>query len=800
MVVVFIFAHRHFYVDDVGISVSDIAELPRTDVAIRLLGVLLPCTVFSIVRDHFFDLVLILLSMIVQHIVQHRELLGHAFSSIAYGHLIRSIGRAIRLLQRSSVQGAQLERELSRIQVAAFQMLGHLNRSCAIGFIGVLEGYTHIGLVVFAVPAQNIERARNMTIQVDLRILGIPIVCIGNKAFLSRNFVVLDGLHPDIRLLVIGNCLSYNLDQVFGLIVFGVRSSVHLVSLEIEGPLSCKRHVLENDVAVHVFDGLQFLPEAVHIDIINRLDAFKQLFHHEGILLLVVRRTAVDGLGEIEFAIEADQRAAVVGIQMALTGGLDVVADHAAAVVAALYVDQRLGRNHMAELGGNVGGQIDIRSVREVPQQGHARTVLHRRQRLAVQQYLRRDIGAAAGIGDYRRREHVGIRNVVALFVLGNHVNGNDGILGIIDDGVRAGRHLIDVVRLLGYDISPARFRQGIRGACHHTLQAIPIHVGIGIGDRIPGRAGVSAQRTVRPLLGTAGLRAVDDIADNGIHFADIAVPGVVVVLAVVDERLAIGGHIAANDGRLGDEFAVRHAGAGLMDDIAADEHAAHAVVLHQEVTGAESAFAALAGAGGGIRAQRDDVIAVQDILQAVTVELVVVDVQRDHIVDIRGGDIHSVLVYGSARLLKVIHARGKGGILGDPGVVDIAASFEHRVGIPVVQARRAAGNADQLHAHGAFVSGVFPVIIRLAIIDPGPGVHRHIDVDIAVARLLYRVRRNLGKAIGFARALVGERHLDPQVIGQTDVCRLLGFKLQADVIVLLRVLLQLDDVALPIF
>ena len=142
-------------------------------------------------------------------------------------------------------------------------------------------------------------------------------------------------------------------------------------------------------------------------------------------------------------------------------------------------------------------------------------------------------------------------------------------------------------------------------------------------------------------------------IAGHCVDRTDITVPSVIVVLAVVKERIGKRRNISANYRRFGNARAVRHAGSLNVNDISADQHAAHLMLFHHEVAVTECGCTAIAGADNLIGADRDDIITVQDFLERVAGELVIVLMQGHHIVYVYVVVrlVHQMIVSGSRRV-----------------------------------------------------------------------------------------------------------------------------------------------------
>ena len=557
----------------------------------------------------------------------------------------------------------------------------------------------------------------------------------------------------------------HDLDQVLGGVAgfVGLGGRIVLVFIDHEVVLAFmgEGNVLEGDLAAFIFHLHQPGPEFLGIVVIFLLQQHgAQLFQVKLELLLVGGGFVVNQLLHFQVAVEAQQVAAVVGVQMAFTHGPHLVAHHAAAVVAALNIHKSGGRHHVAEFGGDVGGHVDPLREGEIVHHRHAGAVFGRIKACAVQRQLGAGISAAAQVADHCAGDFVGVGDGVAARVLSNNVDGDNRVFGVVQNDVGTRGHVNRGVGVAD-DVALIRRAAGqlLAGVDNHRLQPVPIHKVVpGDGVAAVG-ARVAAQLAAHVFR---RLHAVDvEIAGHGVHGAHIAVPAVVVVVAVVEEGAAGFRHIPADHGGLRDQFGVAHAGAALVDHVAADQHAAHAVVFHQEVAVIGIAGGkvfrggriAVAGRGGGVGAQGHDVVVVQDIFQGIAVKFAVVRCQPD---DIGVLDVPSVF--------RVVNRFfGTVGVIGfisvDVGIADhlvILHKGSQRNGVvQLVGAgdRGALGSSVQLHLHVLFVAADAEGLAgrKAAVPLQVPLVFTEVQQVVAFLILLAVVQLDIAVAFGAA-------------------------------------------------
>ena len=340
-------------------------------------------------------------------------------------------------------------------------------------------------------------------------------------------------------------------------------------------------------------------------------------------LLVVGGVLAVNRLSGVHGAIEADQRAALVGRQMALSGGVNAVDDHAAVEVAAGNHRVGAGRDHMAELGIVVPG-IHLAGVGIIVNDGDAAAVVHSAGQAAMNGFQLRDaVLAAAGEGDDRAGErferlvhHIQFDSDIGVFG-GNAVS-------IVHADFLARRYRNCHIAFVGNCNSSRVIAVQRAGLTEYAvLQRGPVYVVI-VRDRVTPSGHVH-QLPVQQHI------AVQDRVD--LTHIEIVIVGPHCALSAADELRSVCGAIivdrSAHRGRRGGLCAAADIDEVVDDQVFTNQNAGHGVLVVHKVTVVPGG-AVIGVYGVRLGADRDDVVFGQQGLKRIVGHMIVVLAQID--------------------------------------------------------------------------------------------------------------------------------------------------------------------------
>ena len=328
---------------------------------------------------------------------------------------------------------------------------------------------------------------------------------------------------------------------------------------------------------------------------------------------------AIDGLSGVHVAVEAQQRAALVGGEVALSRGVDAVDDHGAVEVAA--GDDSIGarRDHMAELRIAIPS-IEFTRIGIVVDDGDAVTVVHRAGKAAVDRLQLRD-AVLSGTGEAddcagKIREglvqHVQLDGDVAVFRV--HA------FRIFHPDLFTGGHIDGCCSCVLNRHFPLRVAVQSAGLTDHAaLERAPVDI-VAVRDRLaPGgqvnKLSVEEDVTVEARVDLTHIEVV--VRRTGL------------VLTAADNRTNIGQGDIRNNGtaysrRSRGFIAAADIDIPVNDQVAADQDAGHGVLIVHEIAVAPGG-ATVGVAAVRVGTNRDDVELGQQILQRVVRHAVVV-------------------------------------------------------------------------------------------------------------------------------------------------------------------------------